>query len=313
MQTKLLNGQGFRDYVHKDTESADIIWLWRTSMMKNSAIKDLLLHPKVEILALFADESHTYLRNKDSARCQAVLPVFAKVKFLVHVSGTLFPLGPKTDAQDTMFMLGGEYKKSPADSKWTTARLDKQLDELFKESYGRKINWDIRVFRTLITPFHLRRTMDSKYKATPDAQRRTWIIPRAYSRPQVQIIKPEPCRHEPKALSLMSKLTSLRHGQINFKQLKTRSTDAAMMTWFGCELYQAYKDARGKTGTHNPAAEKVIETSLQGSYPPARLSTLCGILRTIKEDQGERFVLVSENVSLISLATYVTSLDEIDG
>jgi hypothetical protein len=280
--------------------------------MNSQSITALLLDSNVEILALLADESHEYLRNKDSARCQAVFPVFAKAQMIVHISGTLFPLGPKTDAEHTMFMLGGEYKKSPVQSKWAAAKLDKQLNNLFKESHGRKVNWDIRAFKTLITPFYLRRTLRSKYRVSPDAPRLTYIIPRKYCRPEIQIIKPGPCRHEAEALSSMSTMKSIHKGYININQLKTRSTDAMLMTWFGCDLYKRYKRVRELDGGHTPAAESVIANHLQDDDPPARLSILCGVLRTIKE-QGERFVLVSENVSLISLATYVTSLDEIDG
>ena len=278
----------------------------------NSSIVGVLLRPEVEILALFADESHEYLRNKDSRRCQAVSPVFAKAQMIVHISGTLFPLGPKTDAEHTMVMLGGEYKKPGVQSKWRDAGLDKQLIKLFKENHGRKINWDIRKFKTLITPFYLRRGIRSKYRVSPEAPGLTYIIPRHYCRPEIQVIKPGPCRHEAEALSSMSTMESIHTGHINMNQLKTRSTDAMLMTWFGCDLYKRYTRVRSEANKHTAGAERVIADHLQKSDPPARLRTLCGMLRTIKEDLRERFVLVSENVSLISLATYVRSLEEMD-
>jgi hypothetical protein len=130
LQAKLLTLEDFRI-----NDSPDIIWLWPNSLMSNVPILELLLDSNVDIIALFADESHGYLRNKGSARCKAVLPIFDKAQMVVHISGTPFPLGPKTDAEDTMSMLGGEFRQKRGQylrSKWVVKRLHKKLENLFK-------------------------------------------------------------------------------------------------------------------------------------------------------------------------------------
>jgi hypothetical protein len=147
------------------------IWIVRNSNTKN--LDTLLVRDKkVRIYAAFADESHSYMRTKSSQRANNIDKVFEKALFAVHLSGILFPLDIRSDAQTRLQHLGGPFfpqsQSAHSKSKWTT-QDQRTLSRLF--GAGREAKWSMVKFRLFIGPFTLRRTESSKWKGE-------YIIPR---------------------------------------------------------------------------------------------------------------------------------------
>ena len=53
-------------------------------------------------------------------------------------------------------------------------------------------------------------------------------------------------------------------------------------------------------------AESIIADTLQDNLPTAHVQLLIGVLRSIKEDLQERFIIVSPHLALVRLCTFVT-------
>jgi hypothetical protein len=278
------------------------IWLWKDSMIANSRIAETVLSPNVNILVVAADESHFILRDKGSQRCRSAEKVLAKAKMVVQTSGTIWPYGPKQDGKSVLTMLGGPLEGP--NSKWQACGLAKQLKSLFKQSGGEYTGWDIRRFRRLVTPFYICRTGKSRWVDTsdPDRPRRRRIIPAAHARPEPIIISPEACPYEAEALELTSRTSVINSGRIQYGLLKARSTHAMIMAWYGKSLYLQYKSMEGRG---KEAVEHVISSSLRTHAPSGRVKTLCGLLRTVVEENHDRFVIFTESIPLCRLATYV--------
>jgi hypothetical protein len=101
----------------------------------------------VRVLALCGDESHAYFKSVNSQRSRSAVNVIAKADMVIYISGTLFPLGPKTYGASTLKILGSNFMDAKQTMKWNTA-LQEKFQRLFATESGRMKNWDIMLFRT---------------------------------------------------------------------------------------------------------------------------------------------------------------------
>jgi len=156
-------------------------------------------------LSLFADEAHAAFRSLDSNRARLWDKMNAWSEFTCLISGTLFPLGPRKDGKGLMSCLGRDWDRKNA--KWTTEERV-VLKKLFMHN-----DWDILAFRTLITPFYLRRDLNSQWF-------RKWIIPRVRVRPKPEIVDPQDYEFEQELTNAFRNSSILkpgRDGLLNFE------------------------------------------------------------------------------------------------
>jgi hypothetical protein len=262
----------------------------------------------VRVLALCGDESHAYFKSVTSQRSRSAANVIAKADMVIFISGTLFPLGPKTDGASTLTMLGGNFINANQTSKWNKD-LRKKFKRLFCTENGRMKNWDVMLFRTGILPFHLRRTIKSRYEEIGvDGELHTkWVIPRKYARPEPILLTPGSCMYEQEARKRVKPVQTRKSGDIDLNLIKHRSTEILIMNWFGCALYDKYEMT---TGSKTNAMD-VITESIEAEEPSERVKTLVGLLKAIVEQKGEKFIIVTEHLALIRLAVAVNTLSRL--
>jgi hypothetical protein len=128
--------------------------------------------------AAVGDEWHTYGRAKPhtSARCDRICNVMNNTMFVLQMSGTFFPLGPKSDAERLMINVGGDWTR-PNDGvvKWTVEETAK-LKVIFKRQGNRLVDWSVIRLRRFLGTFLIRRSTTSKYRGQP-------VIPEKIARP----------------------------------------------------------------------------------------------------------------------------------
>jgi hypothetical protein len=133
--------------------------------------------PNSYVAACVADEWHVYGRavKGGSARLTQIVEVMSKANFVLQLSGTIFPLGPKKDAEKVMINLGGDFRSNHPSVKWNDS--DKAtLCTIFNRVYGRYVGWSVLRLRRFMGRFFIRRSLTSKYKGR-------LIIPQNVSRP----------------------------------------------------------------------------------------------------------------------------------
>ena len=236
-------------------------------MITNQAILRRITSTNVEIACLACDESHQYMRNESSSRSRHLLEVVLHAEMVIHLSGTLFPLGPRTDGKSTLTMLRGQFMTKPASrgSKWEKAGLADEARKLFSTVHGRMVGWDVKRFRLFISPFHLWRDKGSKYIDNDGNVK--WVIERSMQQPIPVTITPSACVHEHSALSLIHAEPVLAHnsGDVDMRKVRQRSTNATIMAWLGTKLWRRYRDANNEARTPREKASKldnVVSTSL---------------------------------------------------
>src|SRR5262249_11153905 len=102
-------------------------------------------------------------------------------RFNVLISGTLFPLGPSTDAQAVLHSLGGPFTEK---GRWKDP-LSTALFRLFRDKQSNNSLYDTLSLRILIAPFTLRRVSSSTWE-------QGWVIQRSVTRPKPTVLKPYP-------------------------------------------------------------------------------------------------------------------------
>jgi hypothetical protein len=267
------------------------IWIVRNSNTKN--LDNLLVRDKkVRIHAAFADESHSYMRTKSSQRVNNIDKVFEKALFAVHLSGTLFPLDIRSDAQTTLQHLGGPFfQQSPHSKlKWTT-QDQRTLCRLF--GAGREAKWSMVKFRLFIGPFTLRRTESSKWNGQ-------YIIPRDLCLPEPIILSPRSgCPEEAAAASRFHTDEFMdSSGKIDKVRLMTHADNVRQRAW-SC-LYDSYM----KEKSCITVAENTIKTNITKASPSYRQLKLLKLIRTIRK-AGEKFLIVTDMLFLVRIAVAV--------
>lgn len=290
-----------KDFIKRTPNDVRTIWLWSSYQLTIKELQGLILDPKVRILVCAADESHTFLKSKASDRSREIAPVIQKSEMMICTSGTLFPLGPKTDGLSTLTMMGGDLKTS---MKWSKCKVGGELRKLFKLTEREFMDWDVGKFRKLITPFHLRRDRRSRWldRSDPEKPVWRWVIPRSRARPNPATVKPGVCVQEELALKNIQRLRFDPSGKINMNDVALRSTHALQMAWLGVDLWK-----KVIATTKIIERQRMIADHLQDELPTARLKELGGIIRTIVEEEKEKFCICAESIVLIELATYVLS------
>ena len=241
------------------------------------------------IPCLAADEAHLYLRNPSTQRGQGFDTLLVHSKFVLHLSGTLFPLGPKKDGLNLMRMLGGEFKPAPQ-GRWTP-RIAAQLNRM-------KRDWDVMDFRHCITPFYLRRGPTSRFDGD-------YIVDQTISIPVPFMEDPnDPDDGSGKYYAAAKSLGSGYSPDANgMNAIKARSNYAKLFAW--SSLFGKWHGIE-----NNPALSAkqkqiqqttLMRAELKRTPPSPRVRTLVGLLKMITA-RKEKFVIVADRLFLLNLA-----------
>jgi hypothetical protein len=163
------------------------VWVVKVSLLHSGSPFHKLLcgftfDNDIEITSTWSDEAHQFGRGFESAQIQILRKsVFVRSHFNVIITGTLFPLGPETDANGVLQTIGGRYDDT---GKWSG-----ELARSFLRLVGGGKR-DPKIFQTLalrifMAPFTLRRTSSSTWFGE-------WVIQRVWSRPEPEIVLPFP-------------------------------------------------------------------------------------------------------------------------
>ena len=169
-------------------EDRDIrtVWVVKISLLQPKTdfyrlIMSDQFRTRVRILSTFSDEAHQFGRSATSSQNQTLRNIIRRSEFNVLITGTLFPLGPKTDAIGVLRSLGGPLNE---DGLWNDATRLALRRLLVRGKRDEKL-YHVLPLRILIAPFVLRRTVQSTW----DDQ---WIIKRTVARHLVELVEPYP-------------------------------------------------------------------------------------------------------------------------
>ncbi len=143
-ELKLIEWKAGEDLLHQSALTQDhIVWLVRDSCLgRFGDVASKLATNFQSIPCLATDESHIYLRNLQTRRGQGWQRLINLSFFVLHLSGTLFPLKPKKDGLLILRALGEKFKPQ-SEGRWT-AKIALQLHQLQQE-------WNVLQFRHCIT------------------------------------------------------------------------------------------------------------------------------------------------------------------
>jgi hypothetical protein len=299
-----------KKWFHEDTLRLKLLdeneWLrdrrpttvWMVKDTNTRIAKNLLYNDDVIIQTMVCDEWHLYGRSDDSNRIKILETLIAKSKFVVQMSGTMFPLGPKQDARVILKNLAGPWDLKGKSSKWSFEEKA-FLKELFKKD-SRPAGWSVLKFRVFIGNFFLRRTTTSTW----DSQ---YIIKETITRPVPKVVKPKAdCPVEKQADDSFNKTYTLTaKGDVDFQDFVANARTVGLRAWSG--LYDAYYKAiksGKKTNAIIAEAEKVIDNHILYQKPSHRLKALAALVNEIVK-RGERFVIASDRLFLLRLAVAV--------
>ena len=107
------------------------VWIIRDTKLHKGLIQ-CANSEDVQVLSLFADKAHTAFRSMTS-QCAKVFRTIARfADFVVLISGTMFPLGLREDAEGIMMSLGGTLKPNNRNSKFDV-RSWRIMEKLFSQ------------------------------------------------------------------------------------------------------------------------------------------------------------------------------------
>ena len=176
--SKELCAKKWTELAWNEDHSIRTVWIIRDTKITNVLV-ECVNDTTVGVLSLFADEAQTAFRSLESNRAKNFLKISKFADFVVLISGTPFPLGPKEDSYEIRVNLaGGGPNKGIA--KWSQKQRI-WLNNLFFKRGG----WNVLSFRKLITPFYLCRNSKSQWNGKP-------IIPEDIVRPRPYILLPKP-------------------------------------------------------------------------------------------------------------------------
>jgi Trehalase len=271
-----------------DDRSHKTVWIVRDSLLREgSGCVDAINNVEVELLSLFGDEAHAAFRSLDSNRAQQWDKMNVWSELTCLITGTLFPLGPKKDGRGLMTCLARDWHKKT--TKWT-AEERAILEKLFVDN-----EWDILAFRTLITPFYLRRDLNSKWFGK-------WIIPRIRVRPKPEICDPQDHDFEQdltRAFHNSSILKPGRDGLLNLNDIKVRADEVRKIAW--SPIFQTLK---------RDPSQSDIEKEIMAKYPSTTETERIKVMKKKLQEvvaNGQRYIICSSSVFLMSLAVYVRS------
>jgi len=283
-------------------EDRDIrtVWIVKISLLQPTTdfyrlIMSDEFRVRVKILSTFSDEAHQFGRSATSSQNRTLRNIIRRSEFNVLITGTIFPLGPETDAIGVLQSLGGPLNE---EGKWNdTTRL--ALRRLLVRGKRDEKLYHILPLRILIAPFVLRRTVQSTW----DNQ---WIIKRTVARPLVEVLEPYVdnfTETEAKARYRMRNRKDL--SQV---QLMERADNQRFFAW--APLYEeVVRLSEGmKEDSRVAVMEKVIASRLikEKKYT-GRLRRFIALVKSCKE-HDERFIVVSDRLFPLVLTYYVRSI-----
>ena len=273
------------------------MWIVKISLLQpNTDFYKLVMSDgfkaRVQILSTFSDEAHQFGRSATSLQNHTLRNIFRRSLFNVLITGTLFPLGPETDALGVLESLGGPLNEA---GKWNnTLRL--ALSRLLVRGDRDEKLYHVLGLRILIAPFILRRTLQSTWD-------KEWIVKRTVARPLPEVLEPYPdnfSESEAKARYRMKNVKDLSQNQ-----LMERADRQRFFAW--APLYEEVM--RLSAGLRPEARvgimQKVIKKRLKKEKYSGRLRRFIALIKSCKKS-GERFIVVSDRLFPLVLTYYVS-------
>jgi len=227
-----------------------------------------------------------------------------KSKFVCQMSGTLFPLGPKTDGEAILLNLGGDWVGTKSEylpfrnfSRWKRDQ-GPRLCEMFERVSGGRLRrrWSTLHFRKFIGEFCLRRTRKSELRGK-------LIIGRQLHFPKVLTIAPPPgCPDEASAGKTWADedlLTSA--GGVDMRKLEGHVGNVRQRAW--SSFFDDYVDLKKNV----KEAERKLKDHFHNNEQSFRVATLAKLIREINH-KGEKFIIACDRLFLLRLAhlVYIT-------
>jgi hypothetical protein len=276
------------------------VWIVKISLLQpNTDFYRLVMSDEfkmqVEILSTFSDEAHQFGRSATSSQNRTLRNIIRRSRFNVLITGTIFPLGPETDASNVLQSLGGPLNE---DGKWNdTLRL--ALKRLLVRGKGDEKLYHVLALRILIAPFVLRRTVQSTWD-------KEWIIKRTVARPHVEVL--DPYSDNFTEMEARAKYRMKSGKDLSQAQLMERADRQRFFAW--APLYEEIvRLSEGvKQDSRVTIMEEVIARRLikEKKYT-GRLRRFIALVKSCKE-QGERFIIVSDRLFPLVLTYYVRSI-----
>ena len=261
------------------------VWIIRDTKLNDKS--DVVRYVRsAQVLSLFADEGHLAFRSMDSARSTVFRIISAFADFVVSISGTPFPLGPKEDGWQTLRSIAGDPRSQ--NHKWKEPQLT-LVTRLFIDPG----HWDVLAYRKLVTPFYLCRNVASTWKGRH-------IIPQTHKRPTPSILLPNDDAYEAELTKVFDSTKKFkRDGLIDLSDFVTRSDELKLMAW--CRLYKKVK------GLDQAEQERVLSRELKSTPFTGRMKVLQKQLKQCHR-AGEGFIICADRVFLVTLAVAVSYL-----
>jgi hypothetical protein len=255
------------------------------------------------VAAAVGDEWHIYgrARPQTSVRRDRISHIMKQTTFVLQMSGTFFPLGPKSDAEKLMINLGGDWTSHNDDSVKWSADERKQLKVIFKRQGNRLVNWSVIRLRRFLGQFLIRRSTSSRYRGK-------LIIPQKIARPPAlpAAMPTGPCPVEESAQRWwrqeLRTASNSSNRMIGFNQLKFNAAHAREIAWseLAVPFHQKKKTSR---------AEAMRDLRLawpQQKFISMRIKKLGNLVKTCKK-KGRRFIIAADSIFLVAIA-YLVSL-----
>jgi hypothetical protein len=273
------------------------VWIIKDSLMKPNTDFGKTVYSQqflrnVEILVVFSDEAHIPGRTENSARSQVYRHLVRHSQFNVLLSGTLFPCGPGEDANQLLQTLGGSFDDN---GKWPP-----DLARAFRRLFNKKDDeWNVLVFRILIAPFHLRRTLTSTLKGE-------LIIPKGVARPLAFTVLPHTDKAADHEAIQRANMKSKVKQDRTIKQAMDRADCQRFLAW--SPIYEDIVEAwvSGQPGSKQRIMESVIREKFAEYTGSGRLRRFCALVKQIRL-QREKFIVCSDRLFPLTLVYHVFS------
>jgi len=282
----------------KEDRDIRTVWIVKVSFLQpNTDFYRLVMSEnfktRVQILSTFSDEAHQFGRSATSSQNQTLRKIIQRSEFNVLITGTIFPLGPETDAIGVLQSLGGPFNER---GKWNERQRVALSRLLVRGSRDEKL-YHILALRILIAPFVLRRTIQSSWDGE-------WIIKRTVARPIVEVIEPYPDDFTETEARAKYRVKNAK--VISQTELMARADRQRFFAW--APLYEEIVSlsAGVKEDSRVAIMEKVIVERLLKEKLTGRLRRFIALVRSFKEC-GERFIIVSDRLFPLVLTYYVRS------
>jgi hypothetical protein len=274
------------------------VWIVKVSWLRVGSVFHQLVSSdrfktSVEILSSWSDECHLFSRSATSVKNDILRDLCLFSRFNVLISGTLFPLGPSTDAKGLLHSLGGPFNEK---GRWKeplkTAFFRLLGNNKFDNPY-----YDVLALRILIAPFTLRRISSSTWE-------QKWVIQRTVTRPKPVILMPYPDTLTEDARNKFR--LKYKHKQSEAKIID-RADKQRFFAW--TPIYEEFMHARNHNNDQKSdmrLMEEVIVRHFRTVPLSGRMKRFIAFVKEVKRN-GDKFIVVSDRLFPLVLAFYVLS------